>query len=96
MCNTELRRPGQFLGTVQEHPRRKKKREGGEQKKRENISQTFRFNSAVLSTASVFFLHLPSSLSLVPADRMKLVDIEEWVLCSIAGSVYYSPCSREN
>lgn len=32
----------------------------------------------------------------VSADRVKLVDIEEWALCSVARSVCYSLCGHEN
>lgn len=41
-------------------------------------------------------LQLPCFLSPGSADRMKLVAIEEWVLCSVARSVYYSQCFHEN
>lgn len=109
MCNTELMRPGQFLGTVQEYPRREKKphtqhthtkRGREESKKRERTFYKFRYKLVVLSPASVFpspphsFIS-PSFLSPISAHRMKL-DFAEWVLCSVAGSAYYFLCCHED
>lgn len=106
ICNTELRRLGQFFGTFWEHPRRIEnthiKREGRREESKEertfhkhsDLTLQFCQQQVCFSFASSL-LQLPSFLSPVSADGMKL-EVEEWVHCSVTGSVYYSLCSHEN